>query len=149
MPNTPAQQPGQPGTEPAAVARLRACTSALARDARSGDWTPTPLERRIAGLLGTAAAGTGLPTAPQVRAALWEGHAVFLQDNGGRLAALLAALLTVLDELGAGGAGGVGAVGVGAGGAGEAGGTARVAAYGAVVDACAFVAATAEDHAAC
>lgn len=69
---------------------------ALAGRARGGAWTPTPLERRVAGLLTVAAAGDGLLTAERVRAALWEGAVALVQDNGGELAALLADLLPVL-----------------------------------------------------
>ncbi|MCB5165675.1 hypothetical protein LG634_12620 [Streptomyces bambusae] len=99
----------QSGTEQPAAARLRACTGGLARDAGCGAWTPTRLERRIAALLCTAAYGSGLPTADQVRGALWEGHLALAQDNDGRLAELLAGMLAVLEELEAPGPAGVSA----------------------------------------
>ncbi|MCX4681805.1 hypothetical protein OG413_42130 [Streptomyces sp. NBC_01433] len=93
MPNTSAQLPSRPRP---AETLLREGLDALAERARCGVWTPTPLERRIAGLLTVAAAGDGLLTAERVRTALWEGAVAFVQENGGELAALLADLLPVL-----------------------------------------------------
>ncbi|TLQ42448.1 hypothetical protein [Streptomyces marianii] len=65
----------------------------LAKDMAEGRWAPSPLERRMAELLTLAAAGDGQLTETRIRAAFWEGSCSFLQDNGGRLAALLGDLL--------------------------------------------------------
>ncbi|MER7760791.1 hypothetical protein [Streptomyces sp. NPDC097619] len=96
VPNSPARQPR---VQPPGVVCLDTALKALAGDARRGTWTATPLERRIAELLSMAAAGGGLPTVQQVRAALWEGAMTLIQENGGRFAALLADLVTVLEEM--------------------------------------------------
>ncbi|MEE1736260.1 hypothetical protein PUR49_07060 [Streptomyces sp. BE147] len=101
MPNAPVRSPGTP--QPSAVCPCgflpAVCPcgflDALVADARGGSWAPTPLERRIAGLLAAAAAGDGLLTADRVRAALWEGSLALVQENDGRLARLLAGLLSL------------------------------------------------------
>ncbi|MDI9883341.1 hypothetical protein QMZ92_02705 [Streptomyces sp. HNM0645] len=72
---------------------LRRQVALLAEDMVGGRWAPSPLERRIAELLILAAAGDGQLTETRIRAAFWEGSCSFLQDNGGRLAALLGDLL--------------------------------------------------------
>ncbi|MFE2341168.1 hypothetical protein ACFXCR_16930 [Streptomyces sp. NPDC059431] len=69
----------------------------LLLDLRLGAWTPTPLEQRIAGLLGLSAAGTGTLTSGHVRDALWEGHLTMTQENGARFATVLAHLVPLLD----------------------------------------------------
>ncbi|MGY3677171.1 hypothetical protein [Streptomyces sp. TE33382] len=104
MPNAPVRSPGTP--QPSAVCPCGLLPAvcpcgfldALVADARGGFWTPTPLERRIAGLLAVAAAGDGLLTADRVRAALWEGSLALVQENDGRLARLLAGLLSLPEE---------------------------------------------------
>ncbi|MFE4637716.1 hypothetical protein ACFRJ1_30670 [Streptomyces sp. NPDC056773] len=84
--------------EPVATDRARHRVQELMTDYRSGEWTPTPLEQRVAGFLLTSTAADGMVTGGRVRAALWEGNLTMIQDNGGRFASVLADLAPVLDE---------------------------------------------------
>ncbi|MCY0952979.1 hypothetical protein [Streptomyces sp. H27-S2] len=84
--------------EPVATDRARHRVQELMTDFRSGAWTPTPLERRVAGLLITSTAVDGTVTGGRVRTALWEGNLTMIEDNGGRFASVLADLVPVLDE---------------------------------------------------
>ncbi|MEV0966964.1 hypothetical protein AB0J25_31130 [Streptomyces sp. NPDC049910] len=84
--------------EPVTTDRARHRVEALMADFRTGSWQPTPLERRIAHLLITSAAGDGMLTARRIRAALWEGAVAITQENGGRFAQALGDLVPVLDD---------------------------------------------------
>ncbi|MEU8544119.1 methyltransferase domain-containing protein [Streptomyces sp. NPDC048717] len=89
------------GTRPtAAAAAVRTAARALAEDLSAGRWTPTTLERALAGRLHVAAQGGDFLTAQAVRDAFQEGSEPFLRDNGGRLAALLADAAPLLDAAG-------------------------------------------------
>ncbi|MFI9778682.1 hypothetical protein ACIHCV_28885 [Streptomyces sp. NPDC051956] len=83
-----------------ATGRAREQADTLARDLDAGRWTPSPLERTIAGLLVDAAAGDGALTAARIQAAFWEGSLSLVQDHGGRLASVLADLLPVTEDPG-------------------------------------------------
>lgn len=75
----------------------RAHVTALSYDLCSGQWTPTGLERRVAGILTISAVAHGTLTAISVRNVLWEGSVAMTQENGGHFARALAALLPFLD----------------------------------------------------
>ncbi|MEV1052908.1 hypothetical protein [Streptomyces sp. NPDC049887] len=79
---------------------LRRQVALLAEDMAGGRWVPSPLERRIAERLVLATAGDGQLTKTRIRAAFREGSCAFLQDNGGRLAALLGDLLPQVSGVG-------------------------------------------------
>ncbi|MGW1777438.1 hypothetical protein [Streptomyces sp. NPDC002104] len=84
--------------EQSATGHARRLIEDLLLDLRLGAWTPTPLEQRIAGILGLSPAGTGTLTSGHVRAALWEGHLTMTQENGARFATVLAHLVPLLDD---------------------------------------------------
>ncbi|MGW0754634.1 hypothetical protein [Streptomyces sp. NPDC002587] len=70
----------------------------LLLDLRHGTWAPTPLERRVAEILGVcASAAQGVLSARHIRSALWEGSMAMTRENGGRFATALAHLAPALD----------------------------------------------------
>lgn len=80
-----------------ATEQARGQVEDLLTDLRLGDWTPTPLERRVADILHLSAA-TGALSSRHVRDALWEGALTMTQENGARFATALALLVPVLEE---------------------------------------------------
>ncbi|MFJ3817668.1 methyltransferase domain-containing protein [Streptomyces sp. NPDC090056] len=86
------------GTRPVPGAdRVRTAARTLAADLAGGRWTPTALERSLAGRLLTSAPDGSFLTARAVRDVFWEGSEAFTRENDGRLAALLADAVPLLE----------------------------------------------------
>ncbi|MFF9347246.1 hypothetical protein [Streptomyces sp. NPDC014734] len=94
---TPAPRLSEPATSRSDLRITRAHVAALSYDLCSGQWAPTDVERRVAGMLTLSAAAHGTMTASGVRNALWEGNLAMIRENGGHFARALAVLLSVLD----------------------------------------------------
>ncbi|MFC8957570.1 hypothetical protein ACFT8P_33840 [Streptomyces sp. NPDC057101] len=84
--------------EPAATDHARRRVDDLMADFRTGNWSPSPLEARIAELLLVSTADDGMLTHPRVCAALQEGSIAMTSENGGRFAQVLADLRPVLHD---------------------------------------------------
>ncbi|MFB7915524.1 hypothetical protein [Streptomyces sp. NPDC056061] len=94
---TPTPLPSAPATPRPDLRVVRAHVTALSYDLCSGQWAPTGLERRVAGILTLSAAAHGTLTAVGLRNALWEGNLAMTTENGGHFARVLAVLLSLLD----------------------------------------------------
>jgi hypothetical protein len=79
------------------AAALSDRVAALAADFRSGAWVPAPLERCVCGILTAAVSADGRLTPGRIRSALWDGAVAITQENGARVAKLLASTIEVLE----------------------------------------------------